>query len=36
LGRRGDLQLNKIEENYVKLYFGVTFNDQWFIKRRFD
>lgn len=36
VGKRGDLQLNKIEENYIKLYFGVTFNDQWFIKRRFD
>ncbi len=35
-GKRGDLALNKIEENYVKLYFGITFNDQWFIKRRFD
>lgn len=36
IGKRGDLGLNKIEENYFKLYFGVTFNDQWFIKRRFD
>ncbi len=36
IGKRGDLTLNKIEENYIKLYFGVTFNDQWFIKRRFD
>ena len=36
VGRRGDLTLNKIEETYIKLYFGVTFNDQWFIKRRFD
>lgn len=36
IGKRGDLELNKIEENYIKLYFGVTFNDQWFIKRRFD
>ncbi|MDH4057806.1 MAG: hypothetical protein OEU76_03530 [Cyclobacteriaceae bacterium] len=35
-GQRGDLQTNGIEENYFKLYFGVTFNDQWFIKRRFD
>lgn len=35
-GKRGNLELNKIEENYIKLYFGVTFNDQWFIKRRFD
>ncbi|MEK6783021.1 MAG: hypothetical protein AABY93_15080 [Bacteroidota bacterium] len=36
VGRRGDLSLNKIEEKYIKLYFGVTFNDQWFIKRKFD
>ena len=35
-GQRGDLQKNNIEENYFKLYFGITFNDQWFIKRRFD
>lgn len=36
VGKRGDLKTNSIEENYFKLYFGVTFNDQWFIKRRFD
>ena len=36
VGKRGDLRTNTIEENYFKLYFGVTFNDQWFIKRRFD
>ncbi|MFZ1808361.1 MAG: hypothetical protein WAU36_14115 [Cyclobacteriaceae bacterium] len=36
VGKRGNLQTNTIEENYFKLYFGVTFNDQWFIKRRFD
>jgi hypothetical protein len=35
-GRRGILADNGIEENYFKIYFGVTFNDQWFIKRRFD
>lgn len=35
-GRKGDRALNSIEENYFKLYFGITFNDQWFIKRRFD
>ena len=35
-GRRGTKDLNGIEENYFKIYFGVTFNDQWFIKRRFD
>jgi len=36
IGKRGNLLENTIEENYFKIYFGVTFNDQWFIKRRFD
>jgi hypothetical protein len=36
VGKRGDQALNLVEENYLKLYFGMTFNDQWFIKRRFD
>jgi hypothetical protein len=35
-GKRGDKALNSIEETYFKIYFGITFNDQWFIKRRFD
>lgn len=35
-GKRGDSQKNTLEENYFKLYFGMTFNDQWFVKRRFD
>ena len=36
-GKRGDMKVNGIEENYFKIYFGVTFNDQnWFLKRRFD
>jgi hypothetical protein len=36
VGKRGDVQDHTIEENYFKIYFGMTFNDQWFIKRRFD
>jgi len=37
IGRRGAVSLNTIEENYFRLYFGVTFNDNsWFIKRKFD
>ena len=36
VGKRGNLEENTIEENYFKIYFGVTFNDQWFIRRRFD
>lgn len=35
-GKRGNLQDNGIDETYFKLYFGVTFNDQWFIRRRFE
>jgi long-subunit fatty acid transport protein len=36
VGRRGSLADNLIKEDYFKIYFGVTFNDQWFIKRKFD
>jgi hypothetical protein len=36
VGKRGALKENGIDENYFKLYFGMTFNDQWFIKRKFD
>jgi hypothetical protein len=35
-GKRGNIADNTIEEKYFKIYFGVTFNDRWFIKRRFD
>jgi len=36
VGKRGNVKDNTIEENYFKLYFGATFNDQWFVRRRFD
>lgn len=35
-GKRGNKADNTLEENYFKIYFGITFNDQWFIKRKFD
>jgi hypothetical protein len=35
-GKRGNKSENILEENYLKIYFGITFNDQWFIKRKFD
>jgi hypothetical protein len=35
-GKRGDKATTSIEESYFKLYFGITFNDKWFIKRKFD
>jgi hypothetical protein len=35
-GKRGNKDDNILEESYFKIYFGLTFNDQWFIKRKFD
>jgi len=35
-GKRGDKSENILEESYFKIFFGLTFNDQWFIKRKFD
>lgn len=35
-GKRGNKSENILEEDYFKIFFGITFNDQWFIKRRFD
>lgn len=35
-GRRGDINETILEENYYKIYFGVTFNDRWFVRRKFD
>jgi hypothetical protein len=35
-GRRGTVDDNTITEKYFKLFFGVTFNDRWFVKRKFD
>ena len=35
-GKRGNKDENILEESYFKIYLGLTFNDQWFIKRKFD
>jgi hypothetical protein len=36
-GKRGDKKITILEENYIKVYFGITFNDNtWFVKRKFD
>jgi hypothetical protein len=36
-GKRGDKAQTILEENYFKVYFGITFNDNsWFVKRKFD
>jgi hypothetical protein len=37
IGKRGVVSQNLIEENYFRIYFGITFNDRlWFIKRKFE
>ncbi len=36
VGKRGNKSENVLEENYFKVYFGLTLNDQWFVKRKFD
>lgn len=36
LGKRGNKADNILEETYFRVSFGITFNDQWFIKRKFD
>jgi hypothetical protein len=36
-GKRGDKSITILEENYFRIYFGITFNDNtWFVKRKFD
>ncbi len=35
-GQMGSINNNLIKENYVRLILGLTFNDEWFIKRRYD
>lgn len=35
-GKRGNKAENLLEESYFRIYFGITFNDQWFVKRKFD
>jgi hypothetical protein len=36
IGKRGNKADNMLEQNYFKIFFGITFNDQWFIRRKFD
>ena len=35
-GKRGNKAENLIEESYFNIFLGITFNDQWFVKRKFD
>ncbi|MFA9189737.1 hypothetical protein AAGV28_00010 [Flavobacterium sp. FZUC8N2.13] len=35
-GKRGTTSAGLIEENYAKFSVGLSFNDRWFVKRKFD
>ncbi len=36
LGQRGTSNQDLIKENYFQVFLGVTFNDKWFLRRKFD
>ena len=35
-GERGTTQNELIKESYFQIHIGATFNDRWFVRRRFD
>lgn len=35
-GKRGSLNSGLVQENYTRFSIGVTLNDRWFLKRRYD
>ena len=35
-GKMGNVAENLIEQNYIKAYLGFTFNDRWFVRRKFN
>ena len=36
LGQRGTTSNDLIKEKYVQVHLGVTFNDKWFVRRKYD
>ena len=35
-GKRGTTNADLIQENYISLFVGLSFNDRWFVKRKYD
>ena len=35
-GRRGTIEKGLIQDNYINIYFGVSINELWFFKRRYQ
>lgn len=36
IGQRGTTDSGLLQENYIKTTFGITLNDKWFVKKKFD
>jgi hypothetical protein len=36
MGKRGTTSANLVQENYLSVFVGLSFNDKWFNKRRFE
>lgn len=36
VGQKGTVQNNLVRENYYQIRLGFTYNDQWFLKRKYD
>ena len=36
LGKKGTTSSNLVQENYANLSIGFSFNDTWFVKRKFN
>lgn len=36
MGRRGTTKANLVQENYITLVVGLSLNDRWFVKRRYE
>jgi hypothetical protein len=36
VGQRGTTNQNLIKEEFINIHFGITFNDKWFVKRKYD
>jgi hypothetical protein len=35
-GQRGTTKANLVQENYFNLFIGISLNDKWFVKRRYE
>ena len=35
-GKRGTTEANLVKENYANIFIGLSLNDKWFVKRKYD